>query len=53
MPDLVQLIHLNEISMRLILLLVFALVGFGISNTFVLTLVERYREFGILKAMGL
>jgi ABC-type lipoprotein release transport system permease subunit len=52
MPDLVQLIHLNEISMRLILLLVFALVGFGISNTFVLTLVERYREFGILKAMG-
>jgi ABC-type antimicrobial peptide transport system permease subunit len=31
---------------------VVVLVGFGISNTFILTIVERYREFGILKAMG-
>jgi ABC-type lipoprotein release transport system permease subunit len=53
MPDLVQLIEMNGVSMGIILVLVYGLVGFGISNTFVLTIVERYREFGILKAMGL
>lgn len=53
MPDLVQLIEMNAVSMSIVLVLVYGLVGFGISNTFVLTIVERYREFGILKAMGL
>jgi ABC-type lipoprotein release transport system permease subunit len=53
MPDLVQLIEMNAVSMAIVLVLVYGLVGFGISNTFVLTIVERYREFGILKAMGL
>ena len=53
MPDLVQLIEMNAVSMAIALVLVYGLVGFGISNTFVLTIVERYREFGILKAMGL
>lgn len=52
MPDLVQLIEMNNVSMKIIMVLVFALVGFGISNNFILTLVERFREFGILKAMG-
>jgi ABC-type lipoprotein release transport system permease subunit len=52
MPDLVQLIEMNEVSMKIIMVLVFGLVGFGISNNFILTLVERFREFGILKAMG-
>ncbi len=52
MPDLLQLIEMNEIAMQIIMLLVFILVGFGISNSFVLTIVERFREFGILKAMG-
>lgn len=52
MPDLVQLIRLNRTSMRIIMVFVFILVGFGISNSFVLTIVERFREFGILKAMG-
>lgn len=53
MPDLVQLIEMNAVSMGIVLVLVYGLVGFGISNTFVLTIVERYREFGILRAMGL
>lgn len=52
MPDLQQLIEMNEIAMQIIILFVFVLVGFGISNSFVLTIVERFREFGILKAMG-
>ncbi len=52
MPDLLQLIEMNEIAMQIIMLFVFVLVGFGISNSFVLTIVERFREFGILKAMG-
>ncbi len=53
LPDLIQLIKLNEISTRIIMVLVFLLVGFGICNTFILTIVERFKEFGILKAMGL
>ncbi len=52
MPDLLQLIEMNEIAMQIIILFVFVLVGFGISNSYVLTIVERFREFGILKAMG-
>jgi ABC-type lipoprotein release transport system permease subunit len=52
MPDLLQLIEMNETAMRILILFVFILVGFGISNSFVLTIVERFREFGILKAVG-
>lgn len=52
MPDLVQLIELNKTSMTTIMLFVYLLVGFGIGNNFVLTIMERFREFGILKAMG-
>jgi len=52
MPDLLQLIEMNKIAMQIIIFFVFVLVGFGISNSFVLTIVERFREFGILKAMG-
>jgi len=52
MPDLIQLIEMNEIAMQINIFFVFILVGFGISNSFVLTIVERFREFGILKAMG-
>ena len=52
MPDLLQLIEMNEVAMRILILFIFILVGFGISNIFVLTIVERFREFGILKAMG-
>jgi ABC-type antimicrobial peptide transport system permease subunit len=43
---------MNEVAMRILILFIFILVGFGISNIFVLTIVERFREFGILKAMG-
>jgi ABC-type lipoprotein release transport system permease subunit len=52
MPDLIQLIEMNEVAMGILMLFIFILVGFGISNSFVLTIVERFREFGILKAMG-
>jgi len=52
MPDLIQLIEMNEVAMGILMLFIFILVGFGISNSFVLTIVERFREFGILKALG-
>lgn len=51
-PDLVQLIEMNEVSVALVMLFVFILVGLGIGNIFVLTIVERFHEFGILKTMG-
>jgi ABC-type lipoprotein release transport system permease subunit len=53
MPDLVQLIDLNELSIKIIMFFVFFLVGAGICNNYILTIVERYHDFGILRAMGL
>ncbi len=53
MPDLVQLIKMNEVSAGILMTLVFILVGFGIANNYILTIVERFKEFGILKAMGM
>jgi len=52
MPDLVQLIRMNGVSTKIIMTLVFVLVGFGIGNNFIMTIVERFRELGILRAMG-
>ncbi len=51
-PDLVQLIEMNDVSVTLVMIFVFILVGLGIGNIFVLTVMERFHEFGILKAMG-
>jgi len=51
-PDLVQLIEMNDLSVALVMLFVFVLVGFGIANTAILTIVERFHELAVLKAMG-
>jgi len=51
-PDLVQLIALNEATMRLLIVIVFAIVAMGITNTMTTVIFERFREFGILNALG-
>lgn len=52
-PDVSQLIELNDGTMRLLVLIIFFIVALGITNTMTMTVYERYREFGILAAIGL
>jgi ABC-type lipoprotein release transport system permease subunit len=52
MPDLVQLINLNYVSMTIVIILVFGVVSLGISCAFVVFIFKSLREYGIMKAMG-
>ncbi|MFC1580467.1 ABC transporter permease [Thermodesulfobacteriota bacterium] len=52
MPDLVQLINLNYISMSIVMVLVFGVVALGISCAFIIFILRNLREYGIMKAMG-
>jgi ABC-type lipoprotein release transport system permease subunit len=51
-PDVVQLIALNDATMRLLILIVFAIVALGIANTMTMAVFERFRELGVLTAIG-
>lgn len=51
-PDVVQLIDLNDATMNLLIVIVFAIVTLGIVNTMSMVVYERFREFGILAAIG-
>jgi ABC-type lipoprotein release transport system permease subunit len=52
-PDVVQLIELNDGTMRLLVLIVFFIVALGIVNTMGMSVLERTTEFGVLAALGL
>ncbi|PLX95831.1 MAG: hypothetical protein C0620_03535 [Desulfuromonas sp.] len=52
LPDLVQLIELNDTTMSILIVIVFSLVGMGILNTMTMVTYERFQEFGLLSAMG-
>jgi ABC-type lipoprotein release transport system permease subunit len=52
MPDLVQLIDLNYLSMSIVMVLVFGVVSVGIACAFVIFILKNIREYGIMKAMG-
>ena len=51
-PDLKQLIGLNDATMNLLILIVFAIIAMGIANTMTMVVFERFRELGILAAIG-
>ncbi len=53
LPELVQLISLNHVSMNIVLALTLLVLAFAVSNTVFLSVSERTHEFGILKAMGI
>jgi len=52
-PDVYQLIELNDGTMRLLIGIVFVLVGLGIANTMTMSVYERFRELGVLASSGL
>jgi len=52
MPDLLELIDLNYLSMSIVMVLVFGVVSLGIACAFIIFIFKNLREYGIMKAMG-
>jgi lipoprotein-releasing system permease protein len=52
LTELVQLIALNHVAMNVVHLLALVVLGFGVSNTVFISVSQRTRELGLLKAMG-
>lgn len=53
MPELVQLILLDDAGMYITLVILIVVVGFGILNTILMAILERTRELGVVLALGL
>ncbi len=53
MPDLVQFIVIDDAGNYVFLVLILTMVVFGILNTVLMSVLERTREFGLLRALGL
>jgi ABC-type lipoprotein release transport system permease subunit len=51
-PDVIQLIGLNDATMQLLILIVFAIIAMSITNTMTMVVFERFRELGIISAIG-
>ncbi len=52
MPEMKQSIELDDISGILFLAILIVVVGFGILNTLTMSITERFREFGVMLAIG-
>jgi len=53
MPELEQVIFLDDASMYILLAILVIVVAFGILNTILMAVLERTREFGVVLALGL
>ena len=53
MPELVQLILIDDAGMYITLVILVVVVGFGILNTILMAILERTRELGVVLALGL
>lgn len=53
MPEMVSFIEIDRRTGELFGLLIFLVVAFGIANTFLMAVMERVRELGLLSALGL
>ncbi|MBN2644343.1 MAG: ABC transporter permease [Desulfuromonadaceae bacterium] len=52
LPEVEQLVRLNEFSMQIMMGLVVLILGFGVANSLLISVMDRYRSYGILKAIG-
>lgn len=53
MPQLVQFIAIDDAGNYVFLILILIMVVFGVLNTVLMSVLERTREFGLLRALGL
>ena len=52
-PEMVGFIEIDNAFLYIYLVVIFAIVAFAIANTFLMAVMERVREFGLLNALGL
>lgn len=52
MPVVVQMVEMTRVDFYLILAVIFVVVGMGVMNTMLMSVLERVREFGMLLALG-
>ncbi|MDY0189995.1 MAG: ABC transporter permease [Desulfuromonas sp.] len=52
LPEVEQLVNLNLFSMQIMIALVIIILGFGVANSLLISVMDRYRYYGILKAIG-
>ncbi len=52
-PEMVGFIQIDDAFLYIYLVVIFAIVAFAIANTFLMAVMERVREFGLLNALGL
>ena len=53
MPDIVQIMNLKYGNSRKMIMILYAVIGFGMFGTFLMMTAERMREFGIMLAVGM
>ncbi len=53
MPEMVSYLEMEEGGMNVMLVVIFVIVSFVIANTFLMSVMERVREFGLFSALGL
>ncbi len=53
LPDLAQKVAFHEWIARIVMLMLFGIVGFGLTSAITMSTFERTREFGVLLALGL
>ena len=53
MPDFEQTIQLDNVSGILMLGILIVVVAFGITNTVLMSITERFKEFGVIRAIGM